>query len=134
MQLEQIKCVLDLLLAAAAADGHTDAEERAQVRRLVQQLGRFSDQDLTELENHQWSFEPGAFELERAIRGLGQLSVEEKRAVIALLEEVESADGIIDMQEEEFILRVGRALGLAEDEIQELAIRIEEEPPPLPKA
>ncbi|MDX9720414.1 MAG: TerB family tellurite resistance protein [Myxococcota bacterium] len=129
MNLQQLKSLLDILLAAAAADGHTDREETATVRRLLSAAKNLSDAERTELEAHQWAFEPGQFKLEDSIRGLGALAAEDKQAVLSLLEEVEFADGIIDLAEEEFLARVAAALGVDSAAIQ----MVEQEPPPMPE-
>ena len=134
MQIEQLKSLLDILLAAAAADGHTDAKEKAVIRKVLDEMGMEDPAMRTELEGHQWNFELASFDLSESVHGLGELSMEERRIVLRLLERVEEADGVIDLEEENFIREVAKALGLEGEELEALTLQIvETTPPPLPK-
>ena len=133
MQLEQLKGLLDILLAAAASDGHTDFKETIAIRRALDDLGITDPGVRTSLEEHQFLFEPGTFSLEESVKAMGHLDAEERGLVIGLLEKVEEADGVIDLEEEEFIQRVAKALGASDEEVAALTMEIiESGPPPIP--
>ena len=134
MELQQLKSLLDILMAAAAIDGHTALEERKVIQDYLEEMGLIDADQRTELESHRWSFDPESFHLEAAVKGLGRLGSEERVKVIKLLERVEEADGVIDIQEADFIQRVASKLGANPDEIEALTVEIiEMAPPPLPK-
>ncbi|PIV98365.1 MAG: hypothetical protein COW42_15065 [Deltaproteobacteria bacterium CG17_big_fil_post_rev_8_21_14_2_50_63_7] len=134
MELQQLKSLLDILMAAAAIDGHTALEERKVIQDYLEEMGLIDADQRTELESHRWSFDPEFFHLEAAVKGLGRLGSEERVKVIKLLERVEEADGVIDIQEADFIQRVASKLGANPDEIEALTVEIiEMAPPPLPK-
>lgn len=136
METQQLKHILDILMAAAAADGHTDFKERDAIRGYLEGLGVEDEEIRDELESHQWLFDAESFDLEDSVKGLGELSTEQRSAVIKMLEKVEAADGVIDLAESEFISRVAIALGASDEEADKLSLQIMEAkaPPPLPEA
>lgn len=135
METQQLKHVLDILMAAAAADGHTDFQERDAIRSYLEELGVDEEEAMDDLESHQWLFDPGKFDLEESVKGLGELSADERSAVIRMLEKVEAADGVIDLAESEFISRVAVALGASDEEADKLTLEIMDAkaPPPIPE-
>ncbi len=134
MQLPQLKALLEILMAAAAVDGHTDVQETTAIRKALDEVAKGDMSIRTELESHQWAFELENFKLEASIKALGKVTPAERRFIIALLEGVEEADGVIDLAEAEFIRRVATALGATPDEVAHLTVEIiDQQPPPVPQ-
>lgn len=136
MELQKLIALVDLLMAAASQDGHVDEEEFAVIQGYLEEMGLVDEEDRSDLDEHMSEFDIDEFDLEGTLAELGELDDDERAAVIALLEMVEEADGVIDLGESDFIAQVALALGASQDEVDQLSVEILDddlpEPPPLP--
>ena len=143
---DRITTIADLLMAGAHADARLEGAERATVRRLLQEIlaVKVLPDDLrTRIEG----FQPASFDLDGAARAFASDPPELKRRLLELVAAVHAADDEYDFAEDEYLHRLGLALGLTEDSFRDLVIEIVDQsalsadleavrhgklPPPLP--
>lgn len=132
----------DLLLAFAHADNRLDGREVQAVRTLLGKQLKADDELPEELASRIDAFDIKTFDLDATVKGLGTLTKEHKRAVLEMLSEVGESDDEIDFAEDEFLRKVGDAIGASAEELKGLLVEIVFElppakkrpaPPPLPK-
>jgi len=127
----------DVLMAGAYADDRLDGREVEAVKKLLGALTRdgevLSDDILDRID----AFDPKTFDLTASVAGLGELSREQKRAVLEMLSDLSESDDEIDLVEDEFLRKVAGAIGATAEDLQGLTVEIEivsrPVPPPLPK-
>lgn len=133
--------VADILLGAAYADGTGDGSEILAVRDLLKEVT--GDAELPpELEKRVSTFSPKSFDLEKSagtVKAAGKLT---PRKVLELCATIRDADEEIDLAEDDYIKKVGKAFGLAEKDYADLTLDYDVEdvkaalaskPPPPPK-
>ena len=69
-------------------------------------------------------FSPATFDLAAAARAFAGDPPEQKRRLLELCAAVHAADGELDMAEDEHLRRVAAAIGLPEDQYQDLVVDI----------
>jgi len=123
---DRIPLVADILMAAAYADAHFHGEEKNAVRRLLRQVlgGEALPMDL---EFRIDEFAPDAFDLGEAALAFAAEPVETKRRLLELVSAVHAADQEYDLSEDEFVHRLGAALGMSEESYRDLAVTVVEE-------
>jgi uncharacterized tellurite resistance protein B-like protein len=133
--LEHFKTIGELLMGAAHADGKLVGHERDRVNEI---LGAIipEHEELSALNAHLESFDPGAFDPKVACERLPG-SADARREVLQALAEITDADGIQDLTESDYIRMIAGYLGLTDEDWSSLAFDIvsarpAEEPPPLP--
>ena len=116
-----LRAVTDVLLAAAQADGIACKRELRALRRI---LKRLTNSDLLPdwLEAHITSFDPGQFELEKAVAPLRDLPREQRRHIVELVREVCDADNAFDLEEERYLLGLVVVLSLAPEDVADLVV------------
>jgi uncharacterized tellurite resistance protein B-like protein len=123
---DRILVVADLLMGAAYADARLEGEEKAAVRRLLREvLGAPAlpiDVDFRIDE-----FRPEAFDLGEAGAAFVDDPPELKRRLLELLAAVHGADREYDHLEDEYLRRVGGAIGLPDDRYRDLLTTVVEE-------
>lgn len=135
--------VTDILLGAAHADGSSDGSEVMAVRDLLKELhgGKELPEDL---EKRIAVFSPKKFVLEDSAEAFLKESKLEKRKLLELCCTIRDADEEIDFAEDEYIKKLGAALGMKSSEYADLTLDYEMEdvaaklgtkslPPPTPK-
>src|SRR6187402_3198507 len=111
--------VTDILLGAAHADGSSDGSEVMAVRDLLKEL--HGGKDLPEeLEKRIAVFSPKKFVLEDAAETFLKESKLEKRKLLELCCTIRDADEEIDFAEDEYIKKLGAALGMKSSEYADL--------------
>jgi len=123
---DRLPIVADILMGAAHADTHLHGEEKAAVRRLLRQVlgGEALPMDI---EFHIEEFNPAAFDLGEAAASFAGEPPENRRRLLELVSAVHAADQEYDLSEDEFVHRLGAALGLGEDSYRDLAVTVLEE-------
>jgi len=117
--------ILDLLLAAAHADGVMCGREKRTVTRIMQRMtGKlalpFALQERIE------AFDPSEFDAREAAEILLEISPSERRSVLELVREVCDADNAFDLEEEAFLIALTHALELAPEDIADLVVHAPE--------
>ncbi|HBP21003.1 MAG TPA: hypothetical protein DEA08_24860, partial [Planctomycetes bacterium] len=124
---QRINAVADLLLAAAHADRHMEAEEIDRIEELLGKLcapeGSAGPVPLpAELRAHMEAFRPDAFDMDEAVGPFLTEPSSTKRRVLEMAFSVHESDGELDFLEDTFIRELGFKLGLQEDEYQDLCL------------
>lgn len=115
------RAVLDILLAAAEADGDVCRRETFAIRRLIGDLlgegplPKWVEQRITQ-------FDAAQFDLTKTTTILASLSAEQKRHVLELARRVCDANNAYDLEEEQFVLGLVIALGLTKDDVEDLVL------------
>ena len=140
MTARRVDLIADLLMGAAHADSSMDGQELATVKQLLCRFMNVSE--LPEwLEWRIGDFDPAHFSMQECIGKLGLATHDEKRTLLELVTAVHESDDTWDLDEDAYLRRVAKALGLAEEDYADLTIselsidRISRAliPPPLPK-
>jgi uncharacterized tellurite resistance protein B-like protein len=123
---DRIPLVADILMAAAHADAHLHGEERNAVRRLLRQVltGEALPMDLDFRIDE---FDPKTFDLGEAAAAFAGDPPETRRRLLELVSAVHAADEEYDLAEDDFVRRLGAALGLPEDSYLDLAATVIDE-------
>src|SRR4051794_33639996 len=123
---DRIPLVADILMAAAHADARFYGNERAAVIRLLRQVlgGAALPMDL---EFRIDEFAPASFDLGETAAAFVNEKPETKRRLLEMVSAVHAADDEYDLSEDDFVRRLGAALGLAEESYRDLAAVIVEE-------
>lgn len=137
---DRIMVLTDLLLGAVHADGSVEGSEEAAVRKL---LGELHGGALPEgVEARIKGFDAKHFDLAAAARDFAADEPVKKRRLLELVAAVRDADDVIDLAEDDYMVRLATALGMKKSEYADLTLEIEElreafedvrKPPPLPK-
>lgn len=134
--------VADILLGAAYADGTGDGSEILAVRDLLKEITGSKDLP-EELEKRVSTFSPKSFDLEKAAKSFKDGAKITPRRVLELCATIRDADEEHDLAEDDYIKKVGKALGLKEADYKDLTLDYDVEevkaafavskPPPPPK-
>ena len=141
---DRILEIADLLMGAAHADDELRQEEATMVRGLLARLLEV-DELPANVGARVKEFDPEKFDLTMTASQFAADATTEKRKLLELVASVHEADDELDLAEDEYLGSLARALGLAEDEFDDLELDYEVEdlrdhlsalrkPPPLPKA
>jgi uncharacterized tellurite resistance protein B-like protein len=123
---DRIGIVADLLMGSAYADNRLEGEEKAAVRRLLRETLGTNTLPM-DLEFRIEEFKPEGLDLGQAGAAFASEPLDIKRRLLELLAAVHSADDEYDFAEDEYLARVGKAMGVAEKDYQDLlAIVLEE--------
>lgn len=134
-----LPALCDLLMAAAHADDALDGNEVKAVEDYLQSLSSQDEPLPEELRARIAGFDPASFSLEACVSALGELSADQRRAVLEMLADLSEADETIDMAEDEFLRSVAKAIGASDEDMRGLTVDIEivpatsrPKPPPVP--
>ncbi len=117
--------ILEVLLAAAHADGVMCGREQRTVRRIMLRLiGR--EQLPPALERRIDQFDPAEFNALEAAELLLEISPPQRRHVLELVREVCDANNAFDLEEEQFLLGLTHALELTPADIADLVVHAPE--------
>jgi putative colanic acid biosysnthesis UDP-glucose lipid carrier transferase len=117
--------ILDLLLAAAHADGVMCGREQRTVRRIMLRITGGYDLPPA-LQQRIEAFDPNEFDARAAAEMLLEISPSERRSVLELVREVCDANHAFDLEEEEFLIALTHALELAPEDISDLVVHAPE--------
>ncbi len=117
--------ILDVLLAAAHADGVMCGREKRTVRRIMLRLTGGYDLP-PEIEERIESFNPAEFDRREAAELLLEVSPAERRHVIELVREVCDANNAFDIDEEQFLIDLTRALELSPEDVADLVVHAQD--------
>ena len=141
---DRILPLCDLLLGAAYADKELKDQERDEVRALLEELAGELPVDV---ELRLTAFDPAKFDLETAAAPFRGDTEDERKKLLVLVSAVNESDEEIDFAEDEYLRKLGKALGLPAKALEGLTVDVEEEdvdltdlfaqvrkgPPPPPK-
>ena len=117
--------ILEVLLAAAHADGGICGREQRTVRRIMLRL--LGGYDLpAALERRIADFDPNEFDALEAAELLLEISPLQRRHVLELVREVCDANNAFDLAEEKFLLDLTHALELTPEDIADLVVHAPE--------
>jgi putative colanic acid biosynthesis UDP-glucose lipid carrier transferase len=117
--------ILEVLLAAAHADGVMCGREQRTVRRIMLRLT--GGHDLRpELSERIENFDPTEFDAREAAELLLEITPQQRRHVLELVREVCDANNAFDLEEEQFLLDLTRALELSPEDIADLVVHAPE--------
>jgi exopolysaccharide biosynthesis polyprenyl glycosylphosphotransferase len=119
------RVLLEVLLAAAHADGVMCGRELRVVRRIMQRWSG-STELRPELEARIQSFRPDEFDAQAAVELLLEVEPAQRRHVLELVREVCDANNAFDLEEERFLQELTRALELSPGEIDDLVLHAPE--------
>jgi len=117
--------ILDVLLAAAHADGAMCGREQRTVERLMLRLTGGSALR-PELQRRIREFDPSQFDALGAAELLLEITPEQRRHVLELVREVCDANNAFDLEEERFLVDLTRALELTPEDIADLVVHAPE--------
>lgn len=117
--------VLEVLLAAAHADGEMCGREQRIVERVMRRLTGAGPLRPA-LDARIRSFDPREFDALAAAELLLEISPEQRRHVLELVREVCDANNAFDLAEERFLLDLTRALELTPEAIADLVVHASE--------
>ena len=136
-----LMAVADILLGAAYADGTGDGSEILAVRDLLKEIT--GEKELPEeLEKRVSTFTVKSFDLAKSANAFKESPKITPRRMLELCATIRDADGEHDLAEDDYIKKVGKALGLAEADYKDLTLDYDVEevkaafaakPPPTPK-
>jgi uncharacterized tellurite resistance protein B-like protein len=120
---DRILVLTDLFLGAVWADDEfTEGEQRA-VRALLAELLVVKPDELPEnVEERISSFDPLKFDLDATVQVFASDPPMAKRRLLELVGKMVDADGVMDMQEDEYLRRLADALGMAPAEYTDLVL------------
>lgn len=143
---DRIMVVTDLLLGAAHADRTMEGGEEAAVRRLLGELlgGGALPAEVDARIKH---FNAAGFDLAATAAAFKGDEPARKRHLLELVAAVHDADDVLDLDEDEYLNNLAKALGMKREEYSDLSLDYEVEelrdafedvrapavPPPLPK-
>jgi uncharacterized tellurite resistance protein B-like protein len=124
---DRLPLVADLLMDAAYADNHLAGEEKTAVRKLLRDLLGGQDALPMDVDFRINEFSPAGFDLAGTGRAFAGDPPAQKRRLLELCAAVHAADGEIDMAEDAHLRRVAGAIGLPEDQYQDMVVDILED-------
>jgi uncharacterized tellurite resistance protein B-like protein len=123
---DRLPLVADLLMDAAYADSQLSGDEKVAVRTLLRDL-LGGDALPMDLDFRIAEFSPDTFDLAATAGAFAADPPEQKRRLLELCAAVHAADGELDMAEDEHLRRVATAIGLPEDQYQDMVVDILED-------
>jgi uncharacterized membrane protein YebE (DUF533 family) len=122
---DRITAVADLLIGAAHADRRLEGIEKATVFQLLTEILKSRNLP-AELSNRIDQFSPGSFSIAKAAAAFARDTPEQKRKLMLLVSAVHESDQEYDLDEDEYLRALGKALGLPEESYRDLVLDIEE--------
>lgn len=121
---QSILTITDLLLGAVYADGERGGDEVQTVRDLLKEL--LDAKELPEaIEKRIQVFAPGDFDLAETAAAFEETEPLKKRKLLELVAAVRDADDEHDVAEDEYIVDLAKALGMAKAEYSDLTLDYE---------
>jgi uncharacterized tellurite resistance protein B-like protein len=123
---DRILVITDLLLGAAYADDKLAGKEEAAVRKLLGEL--LSGAQLpAEVDARIKTFPAGSFDMLATAKDFAADPPIAKRKLLELVSAVSDADGEVDLEEDEYLVALAKALGMKPDEYKDLTLDVQVE-------
>jgi uncharacterized tellurite resistance protein B-like protein len=123
---DRILVLTDLFLGALWADDEFSEDEQKAVRRLLADLLITTPETLPDaVEERIRTFDPLKFDLESAARDFAADPPMAKRRLLELVGRMVDADGVVDMQEDEYLRQLAGYLGMEYSEYSDLVLDYE---------
>lgn len=123
---DQIDTITDLLLGAAYADKRLEGDEIDAISNMLCHL--LGVDELPDAQRARMKgFNPAKHDAVAAAKSLGALDDGEKRKLLDLVASVNESDDEIDLDEDAYLRKVAKGLGVSDDELGDLALEILEE-------
>lgn len=120
---DRILVLTDLFMGAVWADDEFSEDEQRAVRRLIAELLAVEPNALPpSVEERIRQFDPLKFDLEATAREFAHDPPMAKRRLLELVGRMVDADGVLDLQEDEYLRRLAAHLGLAYSEFSDLVL------------
>jgi uncharacterized tellurite resistance protein B-like protein len=125
---DRILVLTDLFLGALWADDEFTEDEQRAVRRLLGELLLVKPDELpAQVENRIRDFDPLKFDLESAAADFAADPPMAKRRLLELVGKMVDADGVVDIEEDEYLRRLAAGLGMEYGEYSDLVLDYEVE-------
>ncbi|HVZ37336.1 MAG TPA: TerB family tellurite resistance protein, partial [Polyangiaceae bacterium] len=121
---DRIGPIADLFLGAMYADERFDAEEKEAVRRLLCDL-IVRPELPPELEQRIAEFDPASFDLAATARDFARDPPMNRRRLLELVAQLCVADGELDLDEDDYLHRLARELGMEPSEYEDIVLDYE---------
>jgi uncharacterized tellurite resistance protein B-like protein len=136
---DRFENIANLLMGAAYADDDLDGRELETVRKLLTEaMGE--DELPADIESKLDLFDPDEFDVQETVDAIDLKDDDMKLKLLELIVAVHDSDEMLDVGEDEYVVEVAEAMGLAKAKYQKLTLDIELveagkvlKPPPLPK-
>jgi uncharacterized tellurite resistance protein B-like protein len=123
---DHIDTITDLMLGAAYADKRLEGKELDAIGNMLCHLlgvSALPDAQKARIK----AFNPAKHDAVAAAKSLGPLDDEERRKVLDLVASVNDSDDELDLDEDAYLRKVAKGLGVPDDELGDLALEILEE-------
>ncbi len=121
---DRIGPIVDLFLGAMYADDRFDAAEKQAVRRLLCDL-IVRPELPPELEERIANFDPESFDLAAVARDFASDPPMNRRRLLELVAQLCVADGELDLEEDDYLHRLARELGMEPSEYEDIVLDYE---------
>ena len=121
---DRIGTIADLFLGAMYADSRFEEDEKRAVRRLLCDL-IVRPELPPELEKRIEEFDPAKFDLGATARDFVNDPPMNRRRLLELVAQLCVADGELDLEEDEYLHRLARALGMTPVEYEDIVLDYE---------
>lgn len=122
----RVSQVADLLMGAAHADARLKGEEKTAVRRILREIIGVTTLPM-DLELRIDEFNPKTLDLAATGAVFRDATDKEKRQLLDMVAAVNAADGDFDLAEDDYLRRVGEAIGLDAARFRDLVATVVEE-------
>jgi uncharacterized tellurite resistance protein B-like protein len=123
---DHIDTITDLMLGAAYADKRLEGEESDAIANILCHL--LGVDELPDAQRSRMrAFNPAKHDPVAAAKSLGPLDEAERRKVLDLVASVNESDDEIDLDEDVYLRKVAKGLGVSDEELGDLALEILEE-------
>lgn len=120
---DRILVLTDLFLGAVWADDEFSEDEQRAVRTLLADLLLVKPDELPDaVDERIRTFDPLKFDVQVAAADFASDPPMAKRRLLELVGKMVDADGVVDMQEDEYLRRLAGALGMAYGEYADLVL------------
>jgi uncharacterized tellurite resistance protein B-like protein len=123
---EHIETITNLLLGAAYADKRLEGQEVKTILAILAKLHGTKEAPEARLAQMK-TFNPAKFNPQASAATIGGLSADQKHKVLELVAAVNEADDVLDLDEDAYLRKVARGLGLSDDEISDLTLDVDED-------
>lgn len=121
---DRIGTIADLFLGAVYADARFVEDEKRAVRKLLSELIVRPELPI-ELEQRIEAFDPDRFDLLATARDFANDPPMNRRRLLELVAQLCVADGELDLEEDEYLHRLARALGMQPLEYEDIVLDYE---------
>jgi uncharacterized tellurite resistance protein B-like protein len=121
IEVEQLCHIADLLIGAAYADQRFTGQEREKIKEMLMELSGGIPKEVLE---HIRGFDAKAFDAAQTAGAFRESPALTKRRLLELIAAVHEADEELDLDENEYLIAVAKALGMSEADYKDLRLEI----------